>query len=107
MTAAGKWLSERMSNAIGTHANGGWFNISNGWTTDSAGIVMLRAHTGGGGGSVDAVLYVNGIQEAESHQANSTISWCKCALVPKGAVVKYSVGGSQGKLDYFRFRRML
>ncbi|EHI2605070.1 hypothetical protein J9V81_003970 [Salmonella enterica] len=103
----GHWLSERLSSSLSIYANGGWFDIPNGWTTDSAGIVCLRVGThGGNAGSIDAGISVSGLPEAETHQAHSAISWSKTTLVGAGAVVNGWAGGSNGAVEYFKFRRM-
>lgn len=99
----GHWVSERMGASLSIYANGGFFDIPNGWVSDSAGIVKVHA---GSSKSLDVTLNVNGLTEAESHQGNSGRSWCKSALVGVGATLNIGVGGTGAWLDWFRFKRM-
>lgn len=99
----GHWVSERMSASLSIYANGGFFDIPNGWVSDSAGIVKVHA---GSSKSLDVTLNVNGAPEAESHQGNSGRGWCKSALVGIGATLNFGVGGDRAWLDWFRFKRM-
>ncbi|EIC3047324.1 hypothetical protein LAB19_001658 [Salmonella enterica subsp. enterica serovar Manhattan] len=92
-----------MGACLSIYGNGGFFHIPNGWVADSAGIVKMRT-SNGGGGDMDAVLIINGLTEAESHQARSAIGWCKSALVGIGANVSFQYGKTN--LDWFMFRRI-
>ncbi|EBU8555314.1 hypothetical protein DLC15_22715 [Salmonella enterica subsp. enterica serovar Telelkebir] len=100
MPAAG-WISERLASSLSIWANGGFFDIPNGWTADSPGIVKMHGHSGA---DMDIVLTVNGLTEAESHQSKSARGWCKSTLVGRGAVVGFGI--SKANLDWFRFKRM-
>ncbi|EMW0060139.1 hypothetical protein ABIV32_001551 [Salmonella enterica subsp. enterica] len=102
MPAAG-WLTNRISSSLSNWANGGFFDIPNGWVSDAAGIVKVHA---GSNKSLDVTLSVNGLIDAESHQANSARGWCKSTLVGVGATLNVGVGGTGGWLDWFRFKRM-
>ncbi|EBC4913393.1 hypothetical protein NU136_003807 [Salmonella enterica] len=99
----GHWVSERLASSLSIYASGGWFDIPNGWRTDSAGIVAFHA---GSSHSLDAVLTIDGLTEAESHQGSSTRGWCKSTLVGNGMTVGFAVGGTGGWADWFKFRRM-
>lgn len=100
--AAG-WISERISSSLSNWANGGFFDIPNGWVTDAAGIVKI--HTWNGSGSaMDVVLTVNGLTDAESHQDRSALGWGKSTLVGQGATVGFSI--AKTNLSWFRFKRM-
>lgn len=104
--AAG-WLSNRLGSSLSVYANGGWFDIPNGWTTDSAGIACLRVGThNGGAGSIDAGISVSGMPDCETHQGRSAITWSKTTLVGAGAVVNGWAGGDSGRVLYFKYRRM-
>lgn len=98
--AAG-WVSQRISASLSIWASSGFFDIPNGWVSDAAGIVKVHA---GSNGSLDITLSVNGLVEAESHQANSARGWCKSTLVGHGATLNCGMSG--GWLDWFRFKRM-
>ncbi|EJJ4195542.1 hypothetical protein VQ207_000307 [Salmonella enterica] len=98
----GHWVSERLASSLSIYASGGWFDIPNGWTSDSAGTVALHA---GSSKSLDVVLTVAGLTEAESHQGNSTRGWCKTTLVPAGTALGWGVSGERGWFDWFKFRR--
>ncbi|MEF6614092.1 hypothetical protein U9316_00610 [Escherichia coli] len=97
------WVGGRMANAISIYANGGWFGIPNGWVADSCGIVSVHAEAVGGGGDLDAELYVNGTLESGHHAGNAG-SWGASSLVGAGATVSFSIG--KGSLNHFQFRRM-
>ncbi|EDH8282138.1 hypothetical protein CB696_00075 [Salmonella enterica subsp. enterica serovar Livingstone] len=97
----GHWLSERMAASLSIWANGGFFDIPNGWVTDNAGIVKMHTHSGG---DMDAVLIVNGLTEAETHQSSAARGWCKSTLVGSHATVSFSY--AKCNLDWFRFKRI-
>ena len=48
------WINQRMSNAISIWANGGYFDIPNGWVTDSCGIVFAHMEAINGAGDLDS-----------------------------------------------------
>lgn len=98
--AAG-WITNRISSSLSNWANGGFFDIPNGWVSDAAGIVKMHGHSGA---DMDIVLTVNGLTEAESHQSRSARGWCKSTLVGVGATVGFSI--AKANLDWFRFKRM-
>lgn len=95
------WISGRLANAISIYANGGWFDIPNGWVTDSCGIVSV--HTAAAGTDLDAELYVNGTLESGHHAGNAG-SWGASSLVGVGTTVSFGI--SKGSLNHFQFRRM-
>lgn len=95
------WITNRMASSLSNWANGGFFDIPNGWVSDAAGIVKVHA---GSHGSLDITLSVNGLIDAESHQAHSARGWGKSTLVGQGATLNFGISG--GWLDWFRFKRM-
>ncbi|EBA6666760.1 TPA: hypothetical protein ACVQ66_003600 [Salmonella enterica subsp. enterica serovar Javiana] len=99
----GHWVSERINASLSIRANGGWFDIPNGWVSDSAGIVAIHC---GSSKSLDVTLTINGLAEAETHQGNSTRGWCKNSLVGNGTTIGWGVGGDGGWFDWCKFRRM-
>lgn len=97
------WINQRMSNAISIWANGGYFDIPNGWVTDSCGIVFAHMEAINGAGDLDSELVVNGLIES-GHHAGKAGSWGASSLVGAGATVSFTLG--KGSLHYFKFRRM-
>ncbi|EPF3312532.1 hypothetical protein ACSRT3_002825 [Escherichia coli] len=97
------WVNARMSNAISIWANGGYFDIPNGWVTDSCGIVFAHMEAINGAGDLDSELVVNGLIES-GHHAGDAGSWGASSLVGVGATVSFTLG--KGSLHYFKFRRM-
>ncbi|EFO2023322.1 hypothetical protein HVK93_003453 [Escherichia coli] len=97
------WINQRMSNAISIWANGGYFDIPNGWVTDSCGIVFAHMEAINGAGDLDSELVVNGLIES-GHHAGKAGSWGASSLVGAGATVSFTLG--KGGLHYFKFRRM-
>lgn len=97
------WINQRMTNAISIWANGGYFDIPNGWVTDSCGIVFAHMEAINGAGDLDSELVVNGLIESGHHAGNAG-SWGASSLVGAGATVSFTLG--KGGLHYFKFRRM-
>ncbi|EDA3265522.1 hypothetical protein A4L30_10730 [Salmonella enterica subsp. enterica serovar Bovismorbificans] len=101
--AAGHWISERIGASLSIWASGGFFDIPNGWVADAPGIVKMHVSSHS---AIDAVLSVNGLVDAESHQAVSSRGWCKSTLVGRGATVNFGVSGDRAWIDWFRFKRI-
>ncbi|HCR6348737.1 TPA: hypothetical protein OO374_000842 [Shigella sonnei] len=97
------WVAGKMANAISIYANGGYFDIPNGWVTDSCGIVFAHMEAINGAGDLDSELVVNGLVES-GHHAGDAGSWGASSLVGTGATVSFTLG--KGGLHYFKFRRM-
>ncbi|HAK5372898.1 TPA: hypothetical protein H1V70_000122 [Salmonella enterica] len=94
------WLSERLSNSLSIHSNGGWFDIPNGWTADSAGIVCVAGHSGD---QMDLTLYVDDVVDSSTSGSGGP-GWAHCTLVSRGSHVRFYI--AKANLDYFRFMRL-
>lgn len=81
--------------------NQGWFDIPNGWTTDSFGVVSFRNNSANGSGG-DSELLVNDLCVSGSHMGFDW-GYTHSCVTPRGARVNASSG--QG-IGWFRYRRL-
>ncbi|EAQ5013605.1 hypothetical protein F2274_17280 [Salmonella enterica] len=94
------WVSSQIDSFAGK-INQGWFDIPNGWTTDSFGVVSFRNNAANGNGG-DSELYLHGFVVSGSHMGYD-YGYSHSCVCPRNAPI--TVSSAQG-IGWLRYRRL-
>lgn len=94
------WVAGQIDSFAGK-AYQGWFDIPNGWTADSFGVVSFRNNSANGNGG-DSELYIHGFCVSGSHMGYDW-GYSHSCVCPRGGVITASA--AQG-IGWLRYRRM-
>lgn len=94
------WVSAQIDTFAGKQPQG-WFDIPNGWTADSFGVVAFQAASSYDQGG-DSELYIHGFCVSGSHMGKDHGYTHSCAC-PRGGVVTCSTNRG---INFFRYRRL-